>query len=178
MPAVHVDPSIFKISIESEKKDKATVCRLSSHNCGLTVDIADGHIENIRANETSSLAHGYICDKGFSVDYCVNHGHHLSHPPKRKPNGGFERISWDQAISVIAFQPKPITVEHFLSAFALVGIGGQANHLDVPYGVTFLRLMKSRRLFNALAKEKTQHWTVEKWMLDNSSGTRLRPRTQ
>ena len=35
--------------------------------------------------------------------------------------------------------------------------------------------MKSRRFFNSLAQEKSQHWLVEKWMLDSSSGTMLHP---
>ena len=94
MPAVHVDPSISKIPIETETKDRATVCVLCSHNCGLLVDLVDGHIENIRADESSPLSHGYICNKGFSVDHYVNHAQRLSHPLKRKPDGGFERVSW------------------------------------------------------------------------------------
>ena len=175
MPAVHVDPSISKVRIETDAKDKATVCVLCSHNCGLIVDLVDGHIENIRADKSSPLSHGYICNKGFSVDHYVNHAQRLSHPLKRKSDGGFERISWNQAISEIASQLKAITAEHSPRAFGLVGIGGQANHLDAPYGVTFLSLMKSRRFFNALAQEKTQHWLVEKWMLDSSSGTMLHP---
>ena len=175
MPAVYVDPSISKVRIETDARDKATVCVLCSHNCVLIVDLVDGHIENIRADESSPLSHGYICNKGFSVDHYVNHAQRLSHPLKRKPDGGFERISWDQAISEIASQLKTITTETSPRAFGLVGIGGQANHLHAPYGVTFLSLMKSRRFFNALAQEKTQHWLVEKWMLDSSSGTMLHP---
>ncbi len=175
MPAVHVDPSISKVRIETDAKDKTTVCVLCSHNCGLIVDLVDGHIENIRADASSPLSHGYICNKGFSVDHYVNHAQRLSHPLKRKPDGGFERISWDQAISEIASRLKAITAEYSPRAFGLVGIGGQANHLDAPYGVTFLSLMKSRRFFNTLAQEKTQHWLVEKWMLDSSSGTMLHP---
>ena len=163
---------LFPRSLLKLRKNTGQVCILSRHNCGITVDIADGHIENIPADETSPLSHSYICDKRFGV----NRGHHLSLPPKRKPDGEFERISWDQAISVIAFQLKAITAEHFLVAFGLVGIGGQANHLYAPSGVIFLWLMKSRRLFNTLAQEKTQHRLVGKWMLDNSSGARLRLR--
>ena len=39
----------------------------------------------------------------------------------------------------------------------LVGIGGQANHMDAPYGIGFLRALGSRKWFNAFAQEKTQH---------------------
>lgn len=175
MSAVQVDPSISKVPIETNAKDQTTVCVLCSHNCGLTVDINDGHIENIRADAASPISHGYICNKGFSVDHYVNHAQRLSHPLKRKPDGGFEQIGWDQAIAEIAERLTTIIAQHSPRACGLVGIGGQANHLDAPYGVTFLSLMKSRRFFNSLAQEKSQHWLVEKWMLDSSSGTMLHP---
>ena len=175
MSAVQVDPSISKVPIETNAKDQTTVCVLCSHNCGLIVDIKDGHIENIRADASSPISHGYICNKGFSVDHYVNHAQRLSHPLKRKPDGGFEQISWDQAIPEIAERLTTIIAQHSPRACGLVGIGGQANHLDAPYGVTFLSLMKSRRFFNSLAQEKSQHWLVEKWMLDSSSGTMLHP---
>ena len=175
MSAVQVDPSISKVPIETNAKDRTTVCVLCSHNCSLTVDIHAGHIENIRADESSPLSHGYICNKGFSVDHYVNHAQRLSHPLKRKPEGGFEQISWDQAVAEIAERLTAIVSQHSPRACGLVGIGGQANHLDAPYGVTFLSLLKSRRFFNSLAQEKSQHWLIEKWMLDSSSGTTLHP---
>ena len=175
MTAVQVDPSISKVPIETNAKDQTTVCVLCSHNCSLKVDINDGHIENIRADESSPVSHGYICNKGFSIDHYVNHAQRLSHPLKRKPDGGFEQVSWDVAIAEISEKLKSIVSEYSPRAFGLVGIGGQANHLDAPYGVTFLSLMKSRRFFNSLAQEKSQHWLIEKWMLDSSSGTMLHP---
>ncbi len=148
MSAVQVDPSISKVPIETNAKDQTTVCVLCSHNCGLTVDINDGHIENIRADASSPISHGYICNKGFSVDHYVNHAQRLSQPLKRKPDGGFEQIGWEQAIAEIAERLSTIITQHSPRACGLVGIGGQANHLDAPYGVTFLSLMKSRRFFN------------------------------
>ncbi len=175
MSAIPVDPSISKLPIETNAKDQTTVCVLCSHNCGLTVDINEGHIENIRADASSPVSHGYICNKGFSVDHYVNHAQRLSTPLKRKPDGGFEQVSWDQAIPEIAERLTAIMTQHSPRACGLVGIGGQANHLDAPYGVTFLSLMKSRRFFNSLAQEKSQHWLVEQWMLDSSSGTMLHP---
>ncbi len=175
MSAIHVDSSISKEPIETNAKDKTTVCVLCSHNCSLRVDVRDGHIENIRADDSSPVTDGYICNKGFSIDHYVNHAQRLSHPLKRKPEGGFEQVSWDTAISEIGAKITATIEEYSPRAFGLVGIGGQANHLDAPYGVTFLSLLKSRRFFNSLAQEKSQHWLVEKWMLDSSAGTALHP---
>jgi anaerobic selenocysteine-containing dehydrogenase len=170
-----VDPSISRTPIRLNAKDQATVCVLCSHNCALRVDVVEGQIENIRADETSPISHGYICNKGFSIPSYVNHAQRVSHPLKRRPEGGFEQISWQQAIAEISAKLKRIRDQHAPRSIGLVGIGGQANHLDAPFGVTFLSLLGSRRFFNALAQEKSQHWMVLQWMLDSSSGTSLHP---
>ena len=91
-----VDPSISRTPIALNATDQATVCVLCSHNCALRADVVDGHIENVRADETSTISHGYICNKGFSIPAYVNHAQRVSHPLKRRPDGGFDEISWSR----------------------------------------------------------------------------------
>lgn len=170
-----VDPSISRTPIRLNATDQATVCVLCSHNCGLRVDVVKGRIEHIRADQTNPISHGYICNKGFSIPAYVNHAQRVSHPLKRRPEGGFERVGWQQAVAEISAKLKRIRDRYSPRSIGLVGIGGQANHMDAPFGVTFLSLLGSRRFFNALAQEKSQHWLVLKWMLDGSSGTALHP---
>ena len=147
MQSQSLDPSISRTPIPLNAKDQATVCVLCSHNCALKVDIVEGRIENIRADETSPISHGYICNKGFSIPSYVNHAQRLSQPLKRRPDGGFDEVSWDQAIAEISTKLKTVREQHSPRSIGLVGIGGQANHMDAPFGVTFLQLLGSRRFF-------------------------------
>ena len=80
----------------------------------------------------------------------------------------FERITWDVAISEIAAKLSAIRQQHSPRAIGLVGVGGQANHLDAPYALGFLRGLGSRRWFNAFAQEKTQHNLMDQWMFNAS----------
>jgi anaerobic selenocysteine-containing dehydrogenase len=139
---------------------------LCSHNCGLRVDVADGKIAEIRADESSPITHGYICNKGFAIQHYVEHAQRVEHPLKRRADGSFERISWEQAITEIAAKLSDIREQHSPRSIGLVGIGGQANHMDAPYGLTFLSALGSKRWFNAFAQEKTQHFLVGQWMFD------------
>ena len=161
-----VDPSISKTPIPTEAENLATVCVLCSHNCGLRVDVAGGRISAVRADESNPITHGYICNKGFSIAHYVEHKQRVEHPLKRRPDGSFERISWEQAIPEIAARLNAIRAEHSPRAVGLVGIGGQANHMDAPYGLTFLSALGSKRWFNAFAQEKTQHFLIDQWMFD------------
>jgi anaerobic selenocysteine-containing dehydrogenase len=163
-----VDPSVSRTPLPRDAENLATVCVLCSHNCGLRVDVADNRITEIRADESNPITHGYVCNKGFSIQHYVEHGQRVHHPMRRRPDGGFERISWDTAVAEIAAKLSAIRDEHSPRAIGLVGIGGQANHLDAPYGLGFLAGIGSKRWFNAFAQEKTQHSLVDQWMMNPS----------
>ena len=161
-----VDSSISKTPIPLNGADLATVCVLCSHNCGIRVDVEGGAITKIRADETNPITEGYMCNKAVTCDRYAHHPQRLQHPMRRRADGSFERISWDTAIAEIAAKLSSMRDEHGPRSIGLVGIGGQANHMDAAYATSFLRAVGTRRLFNAYAQEKTQHHLVDSWMLD------------
>ena len=153
--------------------DLPTVCVLCSHNCGLRVDVEDGRIVAVRGDETNPITKGYVCNKAFGIAHYVEHGDRVRHPLRRRPDGTFEQIDWTTAIAEIATRLNDIRRRHSPRAIALVGIGGQGNHMDAPYAMAFLRGTGSRRWFNAFAQEKTQHSLLDQWMFDASPATFL-----
>ncbi len=152
-----------------------TACTLCTHNCGLLVDVANNAIVNIKADTTNPITHGYSCNKGYTINYHVRHAQRTQYPLKRKPDGSFERISWDQAIGEIAAKLSDILNKHPARAFAMAGIGGVANHLDSFYAAPFLMGTGSPMLFNAVAQEKTQHALVDRWVFQAPSNCDLHP---
>ena len=84
MSARTVDPSISNTPLPTDAENLATVCVLCSHNCGLRVDVADGRIVTVRADESSPISHGYICNKGFSIGHYIEHKQRTEHPLKRQ----------------------------------------------------------------------------------------------
>lgn len=170
-----VHPSISKTPIPLDATDLATVCVLCSHNCGIRVDVAGGRIVDVRADARNPITAGYICNKAVTVPHYAHHDQRVEHPLRRKSDGSYERISWDRAIDEIATKLVRIRDDHSPRAIALCGVGGQANHLDAPYAIAFLRAVGSRRLFNAYAQEKTQHHLVDQWMFDAPASTMFHP---
>jgi anaerobic selenocysteine-containing dehydrogenase len=147
-----------------QAKDLPSVCVLCSHNCGIRVDVEEGRIAAVRADATNPITEGYLCNKAFSVSSYVNHEQRVQTPLRRCSDGRFERVSWDAAIAEIAGRLAEIRSRHAPRAIGLVGIGGQANHMDAPYGLAFLSGAGSKMWFNALAQEKTQHFLMDQWM--------------
>ena len=150
MSAVH--PSVSRSPIADTAQNLPTVCVLCSHNCGLRVDVEDGRIAGVRADESNPITQGYVCNKGFRISHYVDHDQRLEYPMRRRDDGSFERISWETAISEIA-EKLLAAREHSHQAVALTGVGGQANHMDGPFALSFMGAVGSKRWFNAAEQE-------------------------
>jgi anaerobic selenocysteine-containing dehydrogenase len=132
-----------------------TACILCSRNCGLAIEVEDGHLRKIRGDEAHPGSRGYICNKAARLDYYQNHADRLRHPLKRQPDGCFVQVSWEEALTDIAARLLAIRKAHGGDAFAFVGGGGQGNHLGGAYSRQLLAAMHSRYAYNALGQEKT-----------------------
>jgi anaerobic selenocysteine-containing dehydrogenase len=172
---VCVDPSISSTPIASNARDLPTVCVLCSHNCGLRVDVKEGRISDVRPDEHNPITKGYVCNKGYRIGHYVDHAQRVEHPLRRRGDGSFEEISWEVAISEIAEKLGALRETHGPRSIGLVGIGGQANHMDAAYGLSFLGAVGSKRWFNALAQEKTQHFLVDHWLFDAAPSVFFHP---
>ncbi len=78
------------------------ICGICPAGCWVEVDVRDGQLKNIRADETHPL--GMICRRGRHAAEIVHSEHRLTRPLRRVgPKGSyeFEPISWDEAYDEI-----------------------------------------------------------------------------
>ncbi|UJR78235.1 molybdopterin-dependent oxidoreductase [Sandaracinus amylolyticus] len=137
-----------------------TACILCSRNCGLEVQIEGRRLARIQGDDAHPVSKGYICQKAARLEHYQSNRDRLEHPLERQPDGTFARVSWDEAITKIAARLRAIRDRHGGKAFALVGGGGQGNHLGGAYGRQMLRAMRSRYAYNSLGQEKTGDFWV------------------
>jgi len=85
---------------------KTTTCPLDCPDaCALDVEVTDGRVSRIGADAESAHTGGFICGKVSGFAKRLYHAERILHPLRRvgpKGEGGFERISWDEAIDVVA----------------------------------------------------------------------------
>ena len=163
-----VHPSVSGSPIASHGENLATACVLCSHNCGLRVDVKDNRIKEVRADDSCPITEGYVCNKAFSIAQYVEHDQRVKSPLRRREDGSFEEVTWDEAIDAIGKKLRALVDRHGPRSVALVGVGGQGNHMDAPYALGWLRGIGSKRWFNAFAQEKTQHSLLDNWMFGAS----------
>lgn len=78
-----------------------TDCTLCYHSCGTKVTVEDGKAVKIEGLESHPLNKGMLCPRGEAALENIYSPDRLKSPMKRV-NGGFEGISWDQALDEIA----------------------------------------------------------------------------
>ncbi|MEW6213162.1 MAG: molybdopterin-dependent oxidoreductase [Acidobacteriota bacterium] len=147
------------VSTQSEWLPSA--CILCSRNCGIEVEVRGREMARIRGDKKHPISEGYLCQKAQRLNYYQNHRDRLTSPLRRKEDGSFEKISWDEAISEIAARLVHLRDTFGGRSLAYFGGGGQGNHLGGPYGKTLRSAMQTRNYYSALAQEKTGGFWVD-----------------
>jgi anaerobic selenocysteine-containing dehydrogenase len=140
---------------------------MCANSCGIQVRVEEDRIVKIRPDKRSPFSKGYVCNKAQAVGSYQHHIQRVLSPLRRRADGSFEAIDWDAATGEIGGKLREIIDKHGGKSVALIGGGGQANHLDFPYAVSFLRALGSRYHYNALGQEYTQKY----WINGNMFGS-------
>ena len=80
-------------------------CSYGGYNCGILAHVRDGVMARVEGNPDHPLNRGRLCAKGLAATQFVYNPRRLLHPLKRKGprgSGEFERISWDEAMAMLA----------------------------------------------------------------------------
>ncbi|OBF33586.1 molybdopterin oxidoreductase [Mycobacterium sp. ACS1612] len=134
---------------------RATACILCECNCGIVVQLEDRKFAKIRGDKSHPASQGYTCNKALRLDHYQNNANRLTSPLRRRPDGSYEEIDWDTAISEITAGFKRIADTYGGDKIFYYGGGGQGNHLGGAYSGAFLAALGSHYRSNALAQEKT-----------------------
>jgi anaerobic selenocysteine-containing dehydrogenase len=145
-----------------------TACILCECNCGVEILLgADGvSFAKIRGDKRHPASQGYTCNKALRLDHYQNgRNDRVTEPLRRRPDGGFDPIDWDTAITEIAHRLGSVRDTHGGETIFYYGGGGQGNHLGGAYAPATLAAFGARYRSSALAQEKTGEFWVNARML-------------
>ncbi|MFH1868617.1 MAG: formate dehydrogenase subunit alpha [Candidatus Omnitrophota bacterium] len=87
--------------IEHPSREVKTTCPYCGVGCGIYLGVQDGKIVSSRGDKDNPINKGRLCVKGrFGYDF-INHPDRLTSPLIKK-NGEFVKVSWEEALEVIA----------------------------------------------------------------------------
>ncbi len=107
-----------------------TDCALCVNDCGINAYVEEGRLVKVEGMPEHPVNQGTLCPKGERLVEWVYSPDRLKYPMKRE-NGEWKRISWDEALDIIATKLKDIKEKHGARALAVYCGSVGVEHLEV-----------------------------------------------
>ncbi len=98
-----------------------SVCRYCGAGCGVYVGVQNGKVAAVKGDKVNHN-NGLLCLKSILLPQVMNAPDRLLHPMLRK-NGKFERVTWDEAMTLVAARFKETAEKYGSDAVAFYGSG-------------------------------------------------------
>ncbi len=136
-------------------EQKTTYCRICESVCGMVATVEDGRLVALRPDKDHPLSEGFACQKGIAFTEVVNDPDRVTTPLRRTPDGGFEEVGWDEAMSDIAMRLSAIHDEHGGGAIGwYAGNPGAFSYEHIPAAALFLAgLGRRSHLYTASSQD-------------------------
>lgn len=98
-------------------------CRYCGTGCGVEVGIKDNKVMAVRGDVASPVNKGLLCVKGYHLPAMLYGKDRLLYPQLRQADGSLKRISWDEALNLIASKYKETLEKSGPDSVAIYGSG-------------------------------------------------------
>ncbi len=152
-----------------------TACILCNQNCGIRVHQDEaGNYTKILGDEEHPVSQGYLCQKATRLNYYQKQ-ERLTSPLRKKEDGTFEEISWEQAIAEIAQKLVFIRDTYGGKSIAYAGGGGQGNHMGGVFAAMLRAACDTPYIYASLAQEKTGNFWVNGFLFGRQNTNYCEP---
>lgn len=102
-----------------------TVCGICSGTCGITLTVENGTVRSVEGDDDHPVSKGHLCPKGQALTELVHARDRLEYPLKKTADGGWKRVSWNEAFESLVHSLRTIAETHGPEALAIhVGHAG------------------------------------------------------
>jgi anaerobic selenocysteine-containing dehydrogenase len=129
--------------------EKVTFCRICEPLCGMLATVEEGRVTKLRPDPDHPLSQGYACPKGIAMAEVQNDPDRVVHPLRRR-RGGFERVSWEEALEDIGERLGQVLDERGPSSVAwYFGNPGAFSYSHTLWTKGFLDAIGSPHFYSA-----------------------------
>lgn len=146
-----------------------TYCRICEALCGLSADVENGEVQELRPDPDHPVSRGFACVKGMRFLEVHRDPDRLRHPMRKNAEGAFERIGWERAIAEIGDKLGRIRREHGPDSVAIYFGNPAAFSYQQPIAVQALQHgLGTRNVFSAGSQDCNDKFVVGRAMYGSS----------
>jgi thiol-disulfide isomerase/thioredoxin len=132
------------------------VCVLCEAMCGLEITHDGGEVLGIRGDAEDHFSRGHICPKGNALEDLHSDPERIRQPLKRRADGGFAPVDWDEALDDIADRITAIQQAHGRDAVGFYIGNPSVHHLGA--GLTLFPLAATLKSGTPVVLDFTANW--------------------
>lgn len=149
---------------------RVTYCRICEPMCGLIATVDDGRLVSLRPDPDHPLSQGRACPKGIAFTDIQNDPDRVLEPLRRRADGTFEAVSWDEALDDIAARLTTILDRDGGDAvgqyFGNPAAFGYASSL---WAGVFMARIGARHLYSAGSQDINSRFVASKFLYGAAS---------
>lgn len=147
-----------------------TYCRICEPLCGMVATVDDGKLVQLRPDREHPVSKGFACPKGIAFTEVVNDPDRVTHPLRRRPDGTFERVSWDSAMRDIKARLLRIQGEHGSDAIGWYwGNPGAFSASHTLWVAGFMLGLRSPHLYTAGSQDVNNRFVASEFLYGNTA---------
>ena len=145
------------------------VCTLCEANCGLSFEVENDRILQVRPDHDDPFSQGFACPKGIAIARVHDDPDRLRTPVKRTPAGDFEPISWPEALELAAQGLARVRDTHGRNAVATYwGNPIIHNHGALLLRAAVIRALGTRNNFGASSQDTSPRFATSYYLYGSS----------
>lgn len=135
-------------------------CHLCEAICGLEIVTEGREIVSIKGDDKDPFSRGHICPKAIALKDLQEDPDRLRRPLK-KVEGGWQEISWDQAISEVAERIVALQSQHGNDTLGVyAGNPNVHNYGNLTHGRVLRKALGTRNNFSATSLDQLPHHLI------------------
>ena len=126
--------------------------------CGLEIEHDGKRVLKVRGDKKDPFSQGFICPKGARIADLHEDPNRLKKPLKKKPDGSWEEIGWEEAIAYAGEKLNGIREAHGLDAVGFYfGNPTVHNYGFLSYMRDLRHALKTKNVFSATSTDQLPH---------------------
>lgn len=151
-------------------EQRVTYCRICEPMCGLIATVSDNRLLSLRPDGDHPLSRGRACPKGIAFTDVQNDPDRVLEPLRRRSDGTFEKVSWDQALDDIAARLSRVIATHGgRSVGQYFGNPAAFGYATSLWSGVFMARIGSRHLYSAGSQDINSRFVASKLLYGAAS---------